>query len=243
MREDLSRDEVVAVVDEVASELLARAGVQQPPVDALALARHLGLEVAFAEEQARGRRPRGKVVIDPDQPAERQQWTAAHAIGEHLKPELLSRLGLDAAQPLPGGSLANLFACRLLVPTCWFAADAPALGYDVARLKERYALASTEVVALRLLDLPEPCIITIVDNGHIWRRRSNTWRVRKQLEPAEQACQSYVHEHGRPQLVNTGGWTVQGWPFHRPDWKREILRSVVDPDAVEVEREPISGDT
>jgi hypothetical protein len=39
MREDLSQDEVVAVIDRMVEELLAKAGLHGPPVDALALAR------------------------------------------------------------------------------------------------------------------------------------------------------------------------------------------------------------
>ena len=33
-----------------------------------------------------------------------------------------------------------------------------------------------------------------------------------------------------PLLVRAAGWTVRGWPVHSVDWKREILRSVVDED-------------
>ena len=79
-----------------------------------------------------------------------------------------------------------------------------------------------------LLDLPSPCILTIVDNDHIYRRRSNAWPVRRELHPVERECQRYVHEYSRPHLVQQEGWTVQGWPVHQPDWKREILRSVVE---------------
>jgi hypothetical protein len=32
--------------------------------------------------------------------------------------------------------------------------------------------------------------------------------------------------------VQENGWTVQGWPVHQADWKREIRRSVVDGDAL-----------
>ena len=37
-------------------------------------------------------------------------------------------------------------------------------------------------------------------------------------------------KHVRPKVVREGGWTVQGWPVHQADWKREILRSVVEMD-------------
>ena len=35
---------------------------------------------------------------------------------------------------------------------------------------------------------------------------------------------------GKPQSLRRGEWSVQGWPVHRADWKREILRSVRDGD-------------
>ena len=51
----------------------------------------------------------------------------AHEIGEHLKTDLLRRLGIEPEQTraMMGESLANLFAHRLLVPTTWPRDDAP----------------------------------------------------------------------------------------------------------------------
>src|SRR5262249_33382894 len=237
MVEDLERDEVVARVDAMVNELLVRAGLEGPPVDAIVLAqRHLGMLVCLDRRQPqRGRAQRAggrpQIFLRPEPTEERHQWTVAHEIGEHLKPALLERLGLppERTRAMFGESLANLFAHRLLVPTRWFREDAPALGYDVLELKQRYRTSSHEVLALRLLDLPEPCIITIVDNEHIHRRRSNAWPVRRRLEPPEAECQRYVDHYSRPRVVREGGWTVQGWPVHQADWKREVLRSVVEP--------------
>jgi Zn-dependent peptidase ImmA (M78 family) len=130
-----------------------------------------------------------------------------------------------------GESLANLLAQRLLVPTPWLREAARECDYDLLELKERFRTASHDVIAWRLLDLPAPCIITIVDNGEIARRRSNAWRVRRELAPAERECQGYVSKYSRPHVVNAGGWAVQGWPIHQPDWKREILRSIVEEGA------------
>jgi Zn-dependent peptidase ImmA (M78 family) len=242
MTEDLPRDEVVAVVDRAVRELLEAAGVVEPPVDAITLAqRHLGMVVCLDRRQPqRGRAQRAggrrQIFLRPEPTEERHQWTVAHEIGEHVKASLLQRLGLapEQTRAMAGESLANLFAYRLLVPTGWLAADAPALDYDVLELKQRYRTSSHEVLALRLLDLPEPCIITILDNDHIHRRRSNAWRVRRELAPPEQQCQRYVHYYSRPRVVAEAGWTVQGWPVHQADWKREILRSVVDAEALEL---------
>jgi len=238
MFEDLPREELLAKVDTLVAEWLRAAGVAGPPVDAIQLAqRHLGMVVCLDQRQAsRGRAQRSagrqQIYLKPEPTPERHQWTVAHEIGEHLKPQLLQRLGIEPheTRAMAGESLANLFAHHLLVPACWIASDASALGYDVLELKERYSTASHEVIALRLLDLPEPAIITIVDNDHIYRRRSNAWPVRKELEPVEQECQRYVHHYSRPAVRREDGWTVQGWPVHQADWKREILRSVVETD-------------
>jgi Zn-dependent peptidase ImmA (M78 family) len=242
MIENIPREEVAAAVDRMVTDLLRAAGVEQPPVDAIVLAqRHLGMVVCLDRRQPqRGRAQRSagrkQIFLRPEPREERHQWTVAHEIGEHLKASLLQRLGIEPGETkaMAGESLANLLAHRLLVPTCWFAADAPQLDYDVLELKKRYRTASHEVVALRMLDLPEPCIISIVDNDHLSRRRSNAWRIRShELEPPEKQCQEYVHYYSRAHVVQESGWTVQGWPVHQVDWKREILRSVVDPEVGE----------
>jgi hypothetical protein len=129
-----------------------------------------------------------------------------------------------------GESLVNLVAERLLVPGRWFESDARTAGYDLEELVSRYPTAAPELIAWQLLELPEPCVITVVNNGHVQKRRSNAWRVRRELVPAERQCQEYVHHYSRPHQTREGGWTVHGWPVHRSDWKKEILRSVCDED-------------
>jgi predicted transcriptional regulator len=236
MRDDLSREEVVAAVDAAVAQLLETAHWEGPPVDAIVLAqRHLGMIVCLdRRQQQRGRAQRAagrkQIFLRPEPSQERHQWTVAHEIGEHVKADLLRRLGLapEYVRAMSGESLANLFAHRLLVPTCWFAGDAPRHGYDLAELKQRYSTASHEVIAWRFLDLSDPCIVTVVDNDHVHRRRSNAWPTRRELTPAELACQRSVSRSGRPRVVQENGWTVQGWPVHQSDWKREILRSVVE---------------
>jgi Zn-dependent peptidase ImmA (M78 family) len=236
MMEELEHDDVVALVDRMVEELLDRAGLMEPPVDAVALSqKHLGMPMRLDPRQAnRGRAQRAaarqQISLGPEPTEERQQWTVAYEIGEHLKAALLQRLNIEPEQTrlMRGESLANLFAYHLLVPACWFADDAPACNYDVLELKNRYRTSSHEVIAWRILDLPEPCIITILDNDHISRRRSNAWPTRRSLEPAEQECQHYVNHYSRPRVIQQDGWTVQGWPVHQADWKREILRSVVE---------------
>jgi len=239
MTEELLREDVFTVVDQTVVELLEAARIEGPPVDAIALAqRHLGMIVCLDRRQPqRGRAHRSggrkQIFLRPEPTEERHQWTVAHEIGEHLKADLLLRLHIEPAQTraMSGESLANLFAHRLLVPTAWFAADAPALDYDLFALKQRYRTASHEVIAWRFLDLPEACVVAVVDNDHVAKRRSNAFRVNKQLSPAESACQQLVSRTAMPQVVRCDGWTVQGWPVHQADWKREILRGVVEDDA------------
>jgi Zn-dependent peptidase ImmA (M78 family) len=238
MTEELQREEVLEAIDREVVELLEAAGLQEPPVDAIALAqRHLGMVVCLDRRQPqRGRAQRSaghrQIYLRPEPSEERHQWTVAHEIGEHQKAALLKRLRITPEQTraMTGESVANLFAHRLLVPTCWFAADASSSEYDLLELKKRYRTASHEVIVLRFLDLPQSCIITIVDNDYIHRRRSNAWPVRRELEPVERQCQRYVNHYSRPRVVQDQGWTVQGWPVHQADWKREILRSVVNED-------------
>jgi hypothetical protein len=227
MSEELSREEVIEAVDQTVKELLLAARMVTPPVDAIVLARrHLALPPNPKRRPGQRRPAETFSELTP----ERQQWEAALEIGEHLKPGLLQCLGINPDEPHPmmGESPSRLLAEHLLLPLVWFAKDAPAAGFDVLSLKETYSTASHELIAWRMLDLAEPCIITIIDNDHIHRRRSNAWPVRKQLSPPEQQCQQYVSHYSRPRVVRADGWTVQGWPVHRSDWKREILRSVVE---------------
>lgn len=235
MFDDLPREDVVAAIDRMVDELLASARIETPPVDSIALAQsHLGMVVCMDKSQMqRGRAQRSAgqklIYLRPEPREERHQWTVAHEIGEHLKSDILTRLGMEpgGTQAMTGESLANLFAYHLLVPTRLFAVDARALDYDLPALKEKYRTASHEVLAWRFLDLPEPCIVTILDNEKISRRRSNAWPTRRQLEPAEEKCRRLIHRNGRPHRVQENGWTVQGWPVHEADWKREFLRSMV----------------
>lgn len=236
MLDDLPRDEVTSQIDDLVEELLGAAGLARPPVDAIALAqRHLGMVVCLDERQPqRGRAQRTfgqkHIYLRPEPREERHQWTVAHEIGEHLKSELLNRLHIDpsAARAMTGESLANLFAYRLLVPSCWFTTDARDADFDLLALKRRYGTASHEVLAWRFLDLPDPCVVTVIDNERIHRRRSNAVPMTRKMLPIEDRCWRHVAERGESARMHGDGWTVAGWPVHELGWKREILRSVPD---------------
>jgi hypothetical protein len=227
--DELTREDVTAAADAVIDELFEAAGVTTHPVDAVALARHLGL-VLTPDHPGRGR---GPGTLRPVPTAERLQWTAAQEVAVRLRPAFLVRLGLseDGPHPLFAESPTNLLAQRLLLPTVWFTASARACGHDVLELHAVYPTASPAAVAWRLLDLAEPCVISVIDNGTVTQRRSNAWRVPRGLTEAESECQRCVHQDSRPRRVRTHGWDVHGWPIHQVDWKREILRGVVEEEA------------
>ncbi len=224
-------------VDAFVDDLLGSLSISGPPIDAIALAKALDVNVEKDDRQpGRGRLRRTEahhcIYYRPEPVTERQQWTIAHELGEHFKAELLCRLGSrpDDADPSAGEMLANLFANHLLLPTSWFARDAARLDFDLLALKQRYATASHEVLAMRMLDLPQPCIISIIDNDKIHRRRSNAWPIDRRLHPSEQQCQQLVRARGEPSRLMHQGWTVSGWPVHQADWKREILRTEIETD-------------
>src|SRR5438876_9488813 len=104
MFEDLPREEVLRGVDRYVGELLEAAGVNEPPVDAIALAQgQLGMLICLDQKQPqRGRAQRvgGKkqIYLRPEPTEERHQWTVAHEIGEHLKSGLLQRLGVAPSE-------------------------------------------------------------------------------------------------------------------------------------------------
>jgi len=226
--------DAASAIDDLVAELLDRAGCTQPPVDAIALAQaDLDMVVCLDRRQRqRGRAERSagrsRIYLRPEPRLERCQWTVAHEIGEHLRFQLLRRLDLadEEVSPLAGEALANAFANRLLVPTHWYARDAPRSGYNLFALKQRYATASHEVLAWRWLDLDEPCIVTLFDNRHVTRRLSNAGPAPRTLAAVEIECQRYVHKSGRKCCLSDAGWSVYGWPIHQPDWQREILRSL-----------------
>ena len=233
MLEDLSREDLLTAVDRAVEELLVAAGVTAPPVDAVALAeRHLGLMIRQDDRRRHPVKAAGgqEIIVAHDLTAEQTQAAVARALGAYLKPDILRSLGIPAEDQkgLLGCSPAERFAERLLLPTAWFAAEARALDFDVLELQRRFATAGYEAIAARLLDLADPCVIAVVDEGVVLRRRSNAWRVNRELSPVEKECQRQVSQDGRPHVVRANGWTVQGWPIPRPAGKREILRGTID---------------
>jgi hypothetical protein len=238
---DFSQEELLEVVDRLVTGLIERAGVERPPVDALRIAEeHLGLPVEVvepSEEDERGRRrPRARpagaegIVIASDMTVEERHRAAANGIARALAPEVLRWLGV-----MPGSEnrqfashLRGLVVGRVLVPTRQLRAALRECKSDLVDLKKQFTTAGMEMLALRLLDLDEPCVISIVDDGIVSVRRGNRGQGGKNLEPVEQSCHDRVAELDLPHRVRADGWTVSGWPVSGRAFRRIILRAVPD---------------
>jgi predicted transcriptional regulator len=238
---DFSQEELFDLCDRLIAGLLERAGVTEPPVDALRVAEHhLGIpvDVVEPERDERGRprpstrRPSAGIVLSPHMTPEQEQSAAAHGIARTLLPDLLRKLGME-----PGGEskqaaahLRGLLVSRLLVPTRLLRSALRTCRYDLPALKKLFTTASFETVALRLLDLGDPCVIAIVDDGVVAARRGNAEAVTRKLTAAEQTCLNKVMEQDLPHKVRAEGWTVQGWPVPDRPFRRVVLRAVPDSD-------------
>jgi hypothetical protein len=241
MLPELTREELSAGLDTVALAVLAEAGVEAPPIDAFEVARRLEITVALDDrQQGRARyvrlgsrrpaRQRATILLRPDVRQERRQWAVAHEIGEHAAHRVFATWGIDPREvPVQTREeVANHLAGRLLLPTAWFAADAVRALWDLIALKARYATASHELIARRMLECRPPVIISIFDQRSLYFRRSNLPGRVPPLSPAEMQCWRAVHDRNHPHQAHAGPRTVQGWPVHEDGWKREILRAEVE---------------
>ncbi|MEX0717809.1 MAG: ImmA/IrrE family metallo-endopeptidase [Planctomycetaceae bacterium] len=222
-------------LDSVVAEALDEAGVAAPPVDAIALARALGAIVAVdgrLRERARHKSLRGRasaIFLKPDPRPERLQWAAAHELGEMHAWKVFGRATIpDEGEPSPRlrEGVANLLAARFLLPGTWFPRDADALRGDVLELKAIYRTASHELIAMRLLDLPLPTVVTIFDQGRLTRRMANQPGRLPRPQPLERECRQEIRRRARPVELSDRRLRVQGWPIDEPGWRREILRTI-----------------
>ncbi len=244
MLPEIPAEEFAAALDACAAGVLWEAGVEGPPVDALAVADRLGLVVARDDwtdcrarfvrlsDGAREAEGLGTIVVGPAERPEREQWAVAHEIGESVAHRVFAALGVraDAAPEGARETVANHLASCLLLPRGWFADDGPAVDWDLAALKARYATASHELIARRMLEMLPPVVVTLCDLGRVnWRRGNISGRI-PPLLPEEHTVWQRTHTTGQPAAATldpatTGLERVRAWPVHEPDWKREIIRS------------------
>lgn len=241
MLTEIPAEQIAAALDTCAREVLEETEVTAPPVDAIALARRLELQVARdtnMDVRARfvklPRAGQGAIFLAEDSRPERLQWATAHEIGEFLAHRVVQLLELDLVD-LPESArewIANRLAGCLLLPRQWFAVDGRSADWDLLDLKSIYRTASHELIARRMLEMNPPVIISLFDQGQLQWRKSNALRPTG-LVPAERDTWQVVHEANRPARHETvalppGVYDVRCWPIHEPGWRREIIRTELD---------------
>lgn len=242
MLAEIPAEQVGDAVEGVAREILAEAEILGPPVDVVLLAQRLGLVVArdaAVDVRARFVRLGGAsiagrptILVADDPRPERRQWAVAHEVGENQAHRVFAELGIDVIDAGPGAreAVANQLAGCLLLPRQWFLADGTALAWDLMELKARYATASHEMIARRMLEMPLPVIITLWDQGRQAWRRGNAPGRTPPLTLAEHDARQAAHDHNEPVQCDAGELPdgvedVRAWPVHEPLWKREIIRT------------------
>ncbi len=238
---DFSQDDLLDAIDRAVRALLDQERVAAPPVDAITLVQDaFGLTVVEEEpdddpEPGRfgprpPRRRSREVVLRPDQSRESKQVACARACAKQMVPGILEKLGVTPGTEnrSAANQLAGLIAPRLLLPGKWFERDARRAGFDLFALKERYPTAGYELILLRTLDVDEPAVVAVVDDGTASTRRSNRIPAGRALLPAEVLCCDRVRAEREPQRARRDGWTTDGWPIPDGPFDRIILRSVPD---------------
>lgn len=246
MLPEIPADEFAGALDACTADVLWEADVVAPPVDAVHVARRLGMTVAqdiclnsrarfvrLADENGRGG-SQTTIVVAPAERPEREQWAVAHEIGESVAFRVFDALGVkpDGAPPNARELVANALAGCLLLPREWFAADGASLDWDLFALKRKYSTASHELIARRMLDMRAPVVLTVCDHGRVTWRCSNVSTRAPGMLTAELAAWRESHATGLPcgealEAAATGLQSVRCWPIHEPEWKREILRSEI----------------
>lgn len=258
MVSDVCPEELAAVLDKTAEEMILGAGWTAPPIDAFSLAQALDVTVAFdACQPERGRlvRLRGVgaaartlrpisvvgcheggatplshcesneatlMVLRPDSRPERQQWAAAHELGEYAAWQVFDRLGVDMRLVVPAWRerVASLLASRLLLPSCWFRPVAEGAGWDLLKIKACFITASHELILRRMLDFEPPLVISVFDQGQLTLRLSNVPGRVPPPQADELACVQSVRRTARPARRGT----TAAWPAYEPGWRRELVR-------------------
>lgn len=236
MLDQLSPQRLADALERAAGEILREAKCRGPAVDAVRVARRLGLTVArdrklngrarFARLSVGRGRVQGAIFVGEADRPERLQWAVAHELGEISTQRVAAMLDL-APDEEPAGTreqLANELARRILLPLADFQAHGRDCGWDLFELKSIFPSASHELIARRMLDMALPVVITVCDHGQVsWRRGNHA--PSPPLNPQERLLARVAHETSERQLQHAAGLFIRAWPIHEPGWKREILRT------------------
>jgi Zn-dependent peptidase ImmA (M78 family) len=245
MLTEIPVEQLTDAINDCAEELLAEAGIDRPPVDAVTMAQRLGMIVAHdGQSDVRGRLVRmnhpggigrGTIFLAEEPRPERRQWAVAHEIGEFAAHRVFSMLDADVEELIPAERerMANQLANALLLPQEWFRADGYAVDWDLFELKQVYSTASHELIARRMLTMSPAVIVSLFDQGKLVWRKSNVLRRPPLLVPAEQGTWQVAHEDNQAAQYECrdlpdGLRDVRCWPVHEAGWKREILRTALE---------------
>jgi predicted transcriptional regulator len=247
MLPEIPEEQVRAAVESVAREVLAEGEIFGPPVDATLLAGRLGMVVArdgasetrgrFARLGGSGDGGQATIFLADDLRPERRQWAVAHEIGESRAYRVFHKLEInpvDAPSAAREG-VANRLAGCLLLPRDWFLSVGGLVEWDLFALKSRFATASHEMIARRMLEMPAPVIITLFDQGKRQWRKSNRHFRTPPMTPPEMNAWKSAHELAVAAQCETselpeGIEDVRAWPVHETGWRREIIRTAVADD-------------
>jgi predicted transcriptional regulator len=236
MSPEIANEELAATLDRVAEEILDRANVIAPPINALQLAVRLGYEIAWsAGERGRARivqtprsdpLGRGTILLHPEPRMERRQWAVAHELGEAAAYQVFERLDQDprAVRANVREQVANWLAGRLLIPSRWWHSSGDDADWDLLVLKQRFSTASHELLARRMLDAEPPVVITIFDQGSITFRHGNHGFRPPRWSEDEERCRMQSSDEARP-IDHEGPPRIRSWPIHEQKWLREIIRT------------------
>lgn len=238
---DFTTEDLFDAIDRSVSGLLARAGITEPPVDALAILRDAyRYRIDYDEPRdgppRYGDRPKrragpNELILHPDASEESKQTLAARAIAKKLVPEVMIRLGVVPGTENRGAdkSLIGVVTPRLLLPTKWFVSAARRCSFDLVDLKFQFAGAGWEMLAWRMLDADdEPSVVTVVDDGSVTARRGNLFSVNRTLTEAEQKAIAKVQETDDPSTARADGWSATAWPAQGIPFRRILVRAVPD---------------
>jgi len=219
-------EEASELLNRIVEDLLATCEIDRPPVEPRKIADTLGL--VYDETELEGRRGqsfrrygRQHVEIHRKDRPERKNFALAHEIVELELKKVLE----DHRE---SHRWANLGASFLLMPTPWFREECFKTGFDIAKLKKVFSTASWEAISLRTLNFSE-AVITIVDNGHVTRRKSSyPFYVPKKLSDEEKQLVAEVLRTGKVQRRYFPSCDVIGYPVFEKEHKRVILRTTLD---------------
>jgi hypothetical protein len=230
----LTLEDLQHAIDRVVGNYLEGMRIYRPPVDWVDLAQSIsGIRTEVRDEATGLGRKRaasqGKLLLGESLREESRQRLAAQTIAHSLIPQVGEALGAETGEKLPS-AWVRILVERLMVPPGWFREVWREVEGNLSKALDRFEGTPIDLVAQRLLDSPEPTVLSIVDHGALVHRASNGPRLGKTLWPLEKECLAYVANFSRARRMSQGGMTVWCWPIHKSDWKKEILRTVVSED-------------